>query len=77
MNEEKIARFIGKMIEAKKMELEAVSQLMPEGARGHVSAMGSEMKSMVMECLADILVKRETSEKESPKDGAVKKVNIL
>lgn len=77
MNEEKIVRFMGKMLDAKKMELEALSQLMPERARGHFSVIGSEMKSMLMECLAAVLEERETPEEKNSKSGSVKKVNIL
>jgi len=44
--------FIEKMVQAKKMECEALLSLLPESQQGHVEVIEKELFAMVKECAA-------------------------
>ncbi|HZK53665.1 MAG TPA: hypothetical protein VFC84_05680 [Desulfosporosinus sp.] len=45
--------FIEKMMEAKKLEKEALMMLFSDKVKVHLDVVGKELKSMLMECLLD------------------------
>ena len=71
--------FIEKMMEAKKLEKEALMLLFPDKVKGHLDVIGKELKSMLMECVLDSSTEpvEGTSEaKRSQGKDNVKKVDI-
>lgn len=50
MNRTDIMTFVQKMTEAKKMEAEALMDLLPEQAQNHMKVIGKELVSMMEEC---------------------------
>jgi hypothetical protein len=46
------SEFIEKMIQAKKLECEALLSLLPESQKGHVEVIEKEISAMVKECAA-------------------------
>lgn len=71
--------FIQKIIQAKKMEVEALMSLLPETAQDHMKVIGKELTSMLAECLTDKSSNQEESQREKsknqPKSG-IRKVGI-
>jgi hypothetical protein len=79
MNRTDTMVFIQKMIQAKRMEAEALLLLVPEKTRGHMKVIGKELGSIVMECLAEVFIKPDGSEPDKVKydtTQAVRKVDI-
>lgn len=68
--------FIEKMMEAKKLEKEALMMLFPDKVKGHLDVVGKELKSMVMECLLDSSTGHTSEAKRSQGKDKVKKVDI-
>lgn len=79
MNRTDTMVFIQKMLQAKRMEAEALLLLVPEKVRGHMKVIGKELGSMVMECLNEVFIRPDGSEpdkmKREPEHG-VRKVDI-
>lgn len=67
--------FIDKMIEAKKLEGEALMLLLPENIRGHVEVIEKEMKAILLECITECTMGKREQEKDSDKKK-VHKVEI-
>lgn len=79
MNRTNTMAFIQKMIQAKRMEAEALLLLVPEKTREHIKVIGTELGSMVMECLTDVFIKPDGAEPGKAKNDtaqAVRKVDI-
>lgn len=78
MNRTDTMAFIQKMMQAKRMEAEALLLLVPEKARGHLTIIGKELRSMVMECLAEVFIKPEAEAEKVERDTVigVRKVDI-
>ncbi|MBP7176843.1 MAG: hypothetical protein KBA53_11615 [Thermoclostridium sp.] len=79
MNRADTMAFIQKMIQAKRMEAEALLHLLPEKTRGHMKVIGKELGAMVMECLTEVFIKPEGSEADKMKQDTtqgVRKVDI-
>jgi hypothetical protein len=79
MNQTDTMTFITKMMQAKKMEAEVLLLLVPEKVRRHMTVIGKELCSMVMECLTDAFIKPDGTEPDKAKrDTAhgVRKVDI-
>jgi hypothetical protein len=69
--------FVDKMIEAKKLEGEALMMLLPENVRGHVEVIEKEMKAIVVETIAEFAMDKNKCEKDSDKArNKVHKVEI-
>ena len=72
--------FLGKMMEAKKLEKEALMMLLlPDKAKGHLEVLGKELKSMLMECVLDLStghVENTSESNGSQGKDKVKKVDI-
>ncbi len=66
--------FIQKMMQAKRMEAEALLLLVPEKAREHMTVIGKELRSMVMECLAEVFIKPDEAEPDKVKREPVHEV---
>lgn len=64
--------FISKMLKAKQLELEALSELLPENVQGHMSVIGNELKVMAEETIINAY-KDKTKTKENK---TVNKINI-
>jgi hypothetical protein len=65
--------FMQKMLQAKKIEAEAILCLLPEQTKEHVEVIGKELTSMVAECFAD---KRREKAQENTSASGVRKVDI-
>ena len=79
MNRTDTMAFIQKMIQAKRMEAEALLLLVPEKARGHMKVIGNEIGAMLLDCLAEVVKKPDGSEPGKVKlesTQAVRKVDI-
>lgn len=63
--------FIVKMLEAKKLEGEALKLLLPEKVRDHVEVIENEMKAILLECISECT----TGKREQEKDSDKKKVH--
>jgi len=71
--------FLEKMMEAKKLEKEALMMLFPDKVVGHLDVVGKELKSMLMECLLDSrkgLVENTSEANRGQGRNKVKKVDI-
>lgn len=69
--------FVDKMIEAKKLEGEALMMILPENVRGHVEVIEKEIKAIVVETLAEFALDKNKQEKDSDKArNKVHKVEI-
>ena len=71
--------FLEKMIEAKKLEKEALMMLFPDKVKGHLEVLGKELKSMMMDCIPDLStgpVENTSESKRSQGKDKVKKVDI-
>lgn len=75
MNRTDIMAFVQKMTEAKKMEAEALMELLPEQAQDHMKVIGKELVSMMEECFS---VPEGTQQERTKKDSAsgTRKVDI-
>lgn len=80
MNRTDTRTFFQKMIQAKRMEAEAILLLFPEKAREHMKVIGKELSCMILECLSDVFINPDGSEpgKAEKRDTAngVRKVDI-
>ncbi len=79
MNRTNTMAFIQKMIQAKRMEAEALMLLVPEKTRGHIKVIGKELGAIMMDCLAEVFIKTGRSEVDKVKQDtapAVRKVDI-
>jgi hypothetical protein len=65
--------FISKLIEAKKLEKDALMMILPEKTKKHVKAIGKEIKEMFLECVLDLEKERNSNEKHN---SNVKKIKI-
>ena len=75
----RILEAIDTLIQAKKMEKEAIMKLIPDNMKGHLNVIGRELKAMLIEYLQEgDTHKKTTSETEEHKDNttSVKKVDI-
>lgn len=82
------SEFIEKMIQAKKLECEALLSLLPESQQGHVEVIEKEISAMVKECaaagvsatvgtlskIANVLAAETTGPKKSSKEDSKKTV---
>lgn len=77
--------FISKMLKAKQLELETVSELLPANVQGHMNVIGRELKAMAEEAVLSACTKayREESDMHSNKsmtktseNKTVNKINI-
>lgn len=69
--------FIDKMIEAKKLEQEALMLILPEKVRGHVEIIEKEIKAIFLECIAECTVGKSEQDKNSEaSNNKVHKVEI-
>ncbi|WP_041703400.1 hypothetical protein [Lachnoclostridium phytofermentans] len=75
MNRTDIMVFSQKMMEAKKMEVEALMYLLPEQTQDHMKVIGKELESMIKECF---VVPEGTQQKKSKKasTSGTRKVDI-
>ena len=79
MNPQTSIAFMEKMMEAKKLEMEAIMLLLPDKMKGHIEVIGNEVKLMLKECLLDMAAKhgQDTAEaSQTPGSSKVKKVDI-
>lgn len=70
---------IEKLIEAKKLEKEALMMLLPKKMQGHLEVISNELKDMACEYIADLALNQDsqkTSEQKKAKSHGVKKVDI-
>jgi hypothetical protein len=74
---------INKLIEAKKLEKDALMMMLPENTKKHLEVIGKEVKEMILECVSDLEKETEINDcsnqkkEEQNKDNSnVKKVNI-
>ena len=68
---------IEKLIEAKKLEKEALMMLLPEKLQGHLEVIGNEVKAMLLDCVEELNMKddeKQSANKESNKDKSPSKV---
>jgi len=71
--------FLEKMMEAGRLQKEAILLLLPDKTKAHFTVIGHELKSMLMECLVDGCINIRQTAAESGKDssnGHVRKVDI-
>ncbi len=75
MNRTDILTFVQKMTDAKKMEAEALMDLLPEQAQNHMKVIGKELVSMMEECFT---VHEGNQQERTKKDSAsgTRKVDI-
>ncbi len=66
MTDERVHEFMDKMIEAKKMEMDALMSLLPETTKEHMHVIRREVMEMLAECLME-------ASKEDEKPAAGKK----
>lgn len=79
MNHQTTVTFIEKMVEAKQMEIEAITMLLPDKVKGHLDVIGKEIKTMLMDCLVEMHTNHgESTEKttQTQSNSKVKKVDI-
>lgn len=78
MNSDTSSAFMEKMMEAKRMELEAIMMLVPDKMKGHLEVIGREVRMMLMDCIMEMYAKHEedTATKPAPSGSKVKKVDI-
>lgn len=74
MFDKKAAEFLEKMAEAKKLELDAISLLLPNRTKEHIDVIGKEVKSMFMEYIQEV-VKNDNVNSETSNSN-VRKVDI-
>ena len=70
---------IEKLIEAKKLEKEALMMLFPKKMQGHLEVIGNELKKMACEYIMDLDLKqseKKSTEKKEAQYHGVKKVDI-
>ena len=71
--------FLQLFLEAKKIEKEAFSCLLPESARGHIEVIQKEVKELVFDLFLSGVCdeeKKKDGGKEKKQEGKVKKVDI-
>jgi hypothetical protein len=77
MEDDMNREFVDKMIEAKKLEGEALMMILPENVRGHVEVIEKEIKAIVVETIAEFALDKNKREKDSDKArNKVHKVEI-
>jgi hypothetical protein len=69
--------FIEKMMEAKKLEKEALMMLLPDKVKGHLEVVGKELKSMLMECVLDSSTRHDENTSESKRSQGKDKVKMV
>ena len=77
MNRNRI--FLEKMMEAGKLQREALMLFLPDKMKGHLTVIGHELTSLLMDCVVDLCAgtQKEPSESgEGPSQGNVRKVDI-
>lgn len=74
MFDKKAAEFLEKMAEAKKLELDAISLLLPNRTKEHIDVIGKEVKSMFMEYIQEVVKNDNVSSETS--NSNVRKVDI-
>ncbi|GAU76030.1 hypothetical protein [Fusibacter sp. 3D3] len=70
---------IEKLIEAKKLEKEALMMLLPQKMQRHLEVISKELKDMACEYISDLALKQDTqksTEQNEVKTHGVKKVDI-
>lgn len=80
MNTKRNIEFLEKIIEAKKMEIEAVGLLFPQRTKEHLNIIGKEVKEMIKECICDTCNSEKDCQKNNvheQKNNGVKKVEIV
>lgn len=69
--------FINKMMEAKRLEGQALMSILPENVRCHVEVIGKEIKAILLECVTECTINRSGQRKDNEgSDGKVHKVEI-
>ncbi len=75
MNRTDIMTFVQKMTDAKKLEAEALMDLLPEQAQNHMKVIGKELISMMEECFRVYEGTQKEKSKNASASGA-RKVDI-
>ncbi|MBC3796130.1 hypothetical protein [Acetobacterium tundrae] len=70
------SEFIEKMIQAKKIEKEAFSSLLPKSMVGHMDVIEKEMKMMIRELAMECVIDAAHPGSEPKEEKKVKKVTI-
>jgi|ADurb_H2B_03_Slu_FD_contig_51_1069403_length_1179_multi_3_in_0_out_0_2 hypothetical protein len=70
------SEFIQKMIQAKKLEKEAVLTLLPKSLSGHLDVIENEMKMMIMDLAKECVAESVRAAANPGEDKKVKKVSI-
>ena len=68
--------FIEKMIQAKKIEKEAVLSLLPKSMSGHMDVIEKEMKMMIMDLAKECVAESVRAAGDPEEEKKVKKVSI-
>jgi hypothetical protein len=68
--------FIIKMMKAKKMEYEALKEILPEKVATRISKLEVEVIDMVKDCVVSGFMNEEAKESEKPKDKAAEHKNV-
>ncbi len=77
MNQSNTLDFIQKMLQAKKLEAEALLMLVPEKTRAHLEVIGKELGFMLKDCLMDLFLESDKNAGEKPVAAhGVRKVDI-
>jgi hypothetical protein len=70
------SEFIKKMIQAKKIEKEAVLSLLPKSMSGHLDVIEMEMKMMIMDLAKECVAESVGAASDPEEEKKVKKVSI-
>ncbi len=73
------AAFIEKMLEAKKLEKEAIMLLLPDHIKEHINVISMELKAMLVDIILDANVgtgQSSETNSQTEKNNRVKKVDI-
>lgn len=72
------AAFLEKMLEAKRLEKEALMMILPDNIKGHLEVISREVKAILVEMILDTSTENDQNTKTGtqPKKNRVNKVDI-